>query len=149
MSGVESLVAKGELIALRKKGRCLPVVLLSLLVFWANDASSELMRVTENLRKEEVFLPASAPDRTHLVLDTIVRIRMNAEVVGWAAIYDDRETKRPMDYLELYDRAGSLLAVRWVDRFGIVRTAVDQGLLDEDAPEILGILSLLDEGIPA
>lgn len=106
------------------------------------------MRVTENLRNEKVFLPDSAPDRTKLVLETIVRIRINGEVVGWAAIYDDRETKRAIDYMEVFDGTGGLLAVQWIDRFGIVRNAVDEGLLDEDAPQSQGILFLLMQGSP-
>jgi len=51
--------------------------------------------------------------------------------------------------MELYDGAGSLLLVSWVDRFGIRRTAMDRGLLQEEASRLEGVLVLLQEGTPA
>ena len=130
----------------KKIGFCLSLVLVSLISCWTYEASAEPMRVTENLRNEKVFLPDSAPDRSHLVLGTIVRIRINGELVGLAAIYNDREAKGARDYTEVFDITGRLLAVQWIDRFGIVRNAVDEGLLDGDNPESQGLLFLLMQG---
>ncbi len=47
-------------------------------------------------------------------------------------VYDDVTTERPADYWELYDKQGNLLAVSWFDRFGIRRTAVERGILENE-----------------
>lgn len=47
--------------------------------------------------------------------------------LGTAVVYDDPTTRRPADYLEIYDREGSLVIVSWFDRFGIQRMAMDRG----------------------
>ena len=110
---------------------------------------AEPMRVTENLRKETVLLPPSAPERGQLILVSFVMITPEAEVIASVAAYDDPQTRWSVDYTELYDEAGDLLLVSWVDRFGIRRTAMDRGLLQEEASMLEGILVLLSEGIPA
>jgi hypothetical protein len=58
---------------------------------------------------------------------------VEGEVLGTLAayVYKDVTTERPIDYWELYDKAGDLLAVGWFDKFGIERTAVDRGILEE------------------
>jgi hypothetical protein len=69
------------------------------------------------------------------------------EIVGTVAIYDDTATQRTADYAELYDPAGQLLAIRWFDRFGIERIALDRGFLDRaDEPE--GVLVVVLDGEP-
>ena len=59
---------------------------------------------------------------------------VEGEVMGEVAayVYDDVTTERPADYWELYDQEGNLLAVSWFDRFGIRRTAVDRGILENE-----------------
>jgi len=110
---------------------------------------AESMRVTENLRREKVLLPPSAPDKGHLVLVSTVTVVTEAEIMGAIAMYDDPRTERPVDYFELYDFSGGLLLVSWVDRFGIRRTAMDRGLLREEASSLEGVLVLLLEGTPS
>lgn len=110
---------------------------------------AEPMRVVENLRRETVFLPASAPDKDRLVLVAFATMASEAEIIGALAVYDDPQTKRPVDYIELYDDSGGLLLVSWVDRFGIRRTAMDRGLLQEEASQLEGVLVLLAEGTPS
>ncbi len=110
---------------------------------------AEPMRVTENLRKERVLLPPAAPERSQLILVSFVMITPEAEVIASVAAYDDPQTIWSVDYAELYDQAGGLLLVSWVDRFGIRRTAMDRGLLQEEASKLEGILVLLSEGLPA
>jgi hypothetical protein len=67
-------------------------------------------------------------------------------IVGY--VYKDRTSQRPVDYWELYDRAGQLLAVSWFDKFGIERTAVDRGILEEsENPEGLFVVLLNGETI--
>ncbi len=108
---------------------------------------AETIRVTENLRGEKVVLPPSAPEIDQLMLVSFFTIAPEAEMIAALAVYDDPETSWPVDYFELYDGAGALLLVSWVDRFGIRRTAMDSGLLQEEAWGPEGILILLQEGI--
>jgi hypothetical protein len=122
---------------------------LTLLLLLGGSLHAEPIRVTENLRRETVLLPPSAPERGQLVLVSFVTITPEAEAIASVASYDDPHTRRSIDYLELYDEAGSLLMVRWVDRFGIFRTALDRGLLREEATRLEGVLVLLQEGTPA
>lgn len=122
---------------------------LTFLLLLGGSLHAEPMRVTENLRKEIVLLPPSAPERGQLVLVSFVTITPEAEVIASVATYDDPQTRRSIDYLELYDEAGSLLLVSWIDKFGIHRTAMDRGLLQEEASRLEGVLVLLQEGTPA
>lgn len=116
------------------------------LLLSGKSLDAEPMRVTENLRKERVLLPPSTPDRGRLVLVAFVTISPEAEIIAALAVYDDPRTKRPVDYLELYDGSGGLLLASWVDRFGIRRIAMDRGLLQEEASQLEGVLVLLAEG---
>ena len=122
---------------------------LSLILLFSGSLHAETIRVTENLRGETVLLPSSAPETDRLMLVSFVTMAPESEIIGALAAYDDPITKRSVDYLELYDGAGSLLLVSWVDRFGIRRTAMDSGLLQEEASGLEGVLVLLQEGTPA
>ncbi len=122
---------------------------LTLLLLLGGPLHAEPIRVTENLRRETVLLPPSTPERGQLVLISFVTITLEAEVIASVATYDDPQTSRSIDYLELYDETGSLLLVSWIDRFGILRTAMDRGLLQEEASSLEGVLVLLQEGTPA
>lgn len=108
---------------------------------------AEPLRVTENLRMEEVFSPTSALEKHRLALVLLVTLTFEREIMGAVALYDDPTTERAGDYLEIYNATGDLLMISWFDRFGIQRTAIDRGLLEE-ADELEGILVLLLEGIP-
>ena len=121
-------------------------------IFFSGSLHAEPVRVMGNLRGEKVLLPPSAPvtDRFMLVSSVTVTIGLEAERMAILAVYyDDPQTRRPIDYLELYDGAGGLLLVSWVDRFSIRRTAMDRGLLQEEASGLEGVLVLLKEGTPA
>ena len=119
---------------------------LSLLLLSSGSLHAEAIRVTENLRGEKVLLPSSAPETDRLLLVSFVTMAPEAEIIGALASYDDPKTRRSVDYLELYDGTGSLLLISWVDRFGIRRTAMDRGLLQEEASRLEGVLVLLLEG---
>ncbi len=94
---------------------------------------------------QQVSLPASAPEQYPLTLISVSPVIVEGENVGEVAVYHDPTTKRPADYWELYNSTGDLLAVRWFDRFGIERMAVDRGLLGE-AGELEGVFVPLLEG---
>ncbi len=121
---------------------------LSFILFSGGSLHAEAVRVTENLRGETVLLPSSAPETDRLMLVSFVMMAPEAEIIGALASYDDPKTRRSVDYLEFYDGAGSLLLVSWVDRFGIRRTAMDRGILQEEASRLEGVLVLLLEGDP-
>ena len=96
-----------------------------------------------------VDLRAVEPVPYSTMLVSFVTMAPEAEIIGALASYDDPKTRRSVDYLELYDGTGSLLLISWVDRFGIRRTAMDRGLLQEEASRLEGVLVLLQEGTPA
>ena len=118
----------------------------SLIILSNGSLHAETMRVTENLRGDTVLLPSSAPETDRLMLVSFVTMAPKSEIIGALASYDDPKTRRSVDYLELYDGTGSLLLISWVDRFGIRRTAMDRGLLQEEASRLEGVLVLLLEG---
>lgn len=130
------------------KKRKISFLVLSLflfLLFWTT-LHAEPLNVTENLRGGTVLLPSSAPDEGRLIMVSFVTITLDEEVIGELVLYDDPQTRRSVDYWELYDGSGGLLLVGWVDRFGIRRIAVDHGLLQEGISKLEGVLVLLREG---
>jgi len=132
--------------AMKKRHFIVPI--LSIFLLWGSKVFAEPTQLVENLRQETVLLPSSAPPRSDLALMKCVTVTRDSQTIGWVAFYDDPKTKRPVDYLELYDGSGGLLLVGWIDRFGITRTAVDRGLLlEEDAAQLEGVLALLPEGV--
>ena len=56
----------------------------------------------------------------------------NDVTLGTVVVYDDPSTERAEDYLEIYNRDGSLVVVAWFDRFGIQRVAVDRAFVEEE-----------------
>jgi hypothetical protein len=94
---------------------------------------------------QEYFLAVSLPSKDRLALMSYTPITIGGEVLGGLAAYDDITTARPGDYLELYNKAGDLLAVSWLDAFGIERLAVDRALVEE-AGQLQGLFVLLISG---
>ena len=72
---------------------------------------------------------------------------VEGEVLGTLAayVYDDVTTARPADYWELYDKEGNLLAIGWFDKFGIQRTAIDRGIV-EQKDKLEGIFVVVLDG---
>jgi len=103
-------------------------------------------KLMKDLRGETVLLPPSAPERERLVLVSFLNVIAESEIVGAVAIYDDPRTEAATDYMEMYDEAGGLVSVSWFDPHGIRRTAMDFGLLQEEAEGLKGVLVLLLEG---
>ena len=103
-------------------------------------AMTEPLRAVENLRHQQISVPASIPDRNRMVLvDDLMFVEEN----GVAAIlffYDDVRTERQVDLIECYDLEGNLLLIAWIDRLGICQVAMDRGLLDADDPVVDGTL---------
>lgn len=131
-----------------KQTICFVLLILLALLLFAKSLYAEPMRVTENLRKETVLLPSSAPDKTGFVLFSSLTLSSDTEILALVAIYDDPKTQWSVDYLELYDSSGRLLAISWLDRFGIRRTAIDRGLLEGEALRLERVLVLVPDGAP-
>ena len=107
------------------------VVLIVVLLFGHADAGSLI--VVEKV--------SPLPETQELRLVGLLPLAIG----GIMAVYDDAATKRPLDYAEIYNPSGELLAIFWFDRFGILRTAVDRSIvLKRDAVE--GVLVLVLDG---
>jgi hypothetical protein len=126
------------------RGALLILVLAAL--FLAPNATSESLRTKENLRHETVVLPFSAPETSQLALVGYAPVA-DQENLGVAFLYDDPQTQRAVDYIELYDQMGDLLLVTWIDHFGVYRVAVDRGLLRDEHPSAEGVLVLVSDGL--
>ena len=124
---------------------CTLFIIAGLLLLY-DEARSEPMRISENLRHENVLLPYGTPDKGQLVITDYAKVHEEAGGSGIIVFYDDPQTKMDLDYLELYDIDGDLLLVSWIDRFGICQVAIDRALLDKDRVSVDGVLVLITGG---
>ena len=113
-------------------------------LFFFGYAAVEPLEASDHALGQERSLPASVPEKNHLTLVSRFPLVVEGEVVGEMAEYDDTTTGHSA-YREFYDNTGDLLAVSWFDRFGIERTAIDRGLLEE-RNELEGVFIVFLEG---
>ena len=116
------------------------------LLLLCNEGRNEPLRIDENLRHENVLLPRGTPDKGQLEITDYTMVQEEGGGVGIMIFYDDPRTKLEVDYLELYDIAGDLLLVSWIDRFGVCQVAIDRALLTKDQPTVDGVLVLITGG---
>ena len=123
--------------------------LLALLpvLFLSRTIESQQLRTGDNLRQEKIILPAAVPDKSHLLVTDYEPVLDGDMGLGILVFYDDPRTKLTVDYIELYDVAGNLLLLSWIDRFGICQVAMDRGLLDEEHPGVDGVLVMMTGGV--
>ena len=107
--------------------------------------SAEPLKVTASNLRNEIFLPVGIPEKSRFTLVSTFPVLLDGETLGTGRIYDDPATKRGGDYAELYNTAGDLLAVSWIDSFGIERLAVDRGVVQETG-SLEGVFVILLEG---
>jgi uncharacterized membrane protein YfcA len=113
--------------------------------FVFGDVAAEPIDGSNSVLQRGISPPDSKAQRAHLVLLSILPLITEAEIVGTVAEYDDPASERPVDYREVYDTEGNLVALSWFDGFGIQRVAVDRGLVEESGePE--GVIVLLADG---
>ncbi len=105
---------------MKTKKIVLAVFSVLFLLLISGSLHADHWRFTDNLRGEKVLLPGSAPNYDRLILVAFFTVVPEAGVIVALAVYDDPRTRRQVDYWELYDDAGGLLLISWVDRFGIV-----------------------------
>ena len=106
---------------------------------------AESIRMSDKGSAQEMYPSASLPPKDRLTLVSVVPMTAGEEVLGGLAAYDDAATRRPADYLELFNNVGALLAVGWFDTFGIERLAVDRALV-EDGDKLEGVFVLILTG---
>jgi hypothetical protein len=99
-------------------------------VLFFGEVRARELPTGDNASEQEIAVPPEQHDMTLVASQPWV---VEGEVMGRLAayVYNDVASKRPVDYLELYDKKGDLLMVSWFDRFGIQRTAVDRGILEQ------------------
>jgi hypothetical protein len=104
-------------------------IVFQLLFFGAVRADE--LKPRDNATEQEIV---TAPEHHAMTLVAAQPWVIEGEVWGTLAayVYDDVTTERPADYWELYDKEDNLLAVSWFDKFGIQRTAVDRGIVEEE-----------------
>jgi hypothetical protein len=119
------------------------VVSLFAPLFLVTPIHSDLIQ-TNDRTSQEIF-SALATEQHSLTLVSFSPLVVEGKTLGEVLIYDDPTTKRPVDYFELYDSTGDLVAVGWFDQFGIQRVAVDRGVL-ERGDEVEGVYVFFLEG---
>jgi len=99
-------------------------------LFFFGDVRADELRPRDNATEQEI---ATGPEQHDMSLVSFDPLVIKGELIGALAtyVYNDVTTERAADYWELCDKEGNLLAVRWFDRFGILRTAVDRGIVEE------------------
>ena len=88
---------------------------------------------------------AAGRPQVSLTLISLSPLIAHGKTVGAMAVYDDPTTRRPADYLEVFDSDGALVVVSWFDRFGIERLVVDRALV-EGGQELEGVFVALVNG---
>ena len=99
-------------------------------LFFFGGVRADELRPSDNATEQEIV---KGPEQHDMSLVSFDPLMIKGELIGALAtyVYNDVTTERAADYWELCDKEGNLLAVRWFDRFGILRTAVDRGIVEE------------------
>jgi hypothetical protein len=113
------------------------------LLFFTDIRAEEVQR-GDNATGQEIVTALEQHDMSLVSFSPWV---VEGEVLGAVAeyVYDDVTTERPADYWELYNKDGDFLAISWFDRFGIQRTAIDRGIV-EQKDKVEGIFVVVVDG---
>jgi hypothetical protein len=117
-----------------------------LLIFLVKIANATVQVAAGAEESKSVIQAFGLPSRS-MNLISFSAVMADGDTVGALAVYDDPRTARPEDYIELYDNDGQLVAVGWIDRFGIERIAVDRALL-ENREDLNGTFVTVVDGEP-
>jgi hypothetical protein len=131
--------------AFRNKTYFVVVGIVVQLLFFS-DLRAEELRPRDNATEQEI---AAAPGHHAMTLVSSQPWVVEGKVLGTltAYVYDDVTTDRPADYWKLYDKEDNLLAVGWFDKFGIQRTAIDRGIVEQE-DKLEGIFVVVLDGDP-
>jgi hypothetical protein len=129
--------------AFAKKISFIIVGIVAQLMFFGTVRADDLQRYDYVAEQESV----TRPERDQMILVCSEPWVVEGEVLGVLTShpYKDVSTQRQVDYWELYNDAGDLLAVTWFDKFGIQRTAIDRGIVEE-ADELAGVFVVVLDG---
>ena len=117
-----------------------------LLIFLVKIANATV-QVAAGAEESKSVIQALGLPSPSMNLISFSAVMADGDIVGALAVYDDPRTARPEDYIELYDNDGQLVAVGWIDRFGIERIAVDRALL-ENREDLNGTFVTVVDGEP-
>jgi len=127
------------------KNKLLFMILAIVVQLWlfADVRAGELQATTDASGQPA----ATGPELHDMSLVSYEPWLVEGQVLGALAeyVYDDVTTQRPTDYWELHDKQGELVAVSWFDRFGIQRTAVDRGIV-EQKDKLEGVFVVVVDG---
>ena len=119
------------------------LALVSQLFFFAY-AAAEPLETSDDALKQDTPLPTLG-EKNRRIRVSFFPVIIEGEDTGMVAVYNDPTTERSAYYWELYNNEGELAAASWFDRLGIVRMAVDRGLLEETG-EIEGVFVVFLQG---
>ena len=116
----------------------------SLLIY--GTVRAQEVPLSDNTAEQQMV---TGPEQHPMKLVSVDPWVIEGEVMGAVAayVYDDVSTERPTDYWEIYNQEGELLAASWFDSFGIRRTAVDRGIVEEK-DQLEGTFVLVVDGEP-
>ncbi len=100
------------------------------------DAEEAGTKTITTSRGELVRVPAEVPDRGGFWPARFIETDEGMTI----ELYHNPDTPRPVDYAEVYDARGNLLAIAWMDEFGLPRVIVDRSLLAAGASGLAGVL---------
>ena len=115
------------------------------LLFFGDVRAGEL-RPRDNATEQEIV---TAPEGHEMALVASQPWVVEGKFLGTLAayVYKDVTTERLVDYWQLYDQQENLLAASWFDRFGIQRTAIDRGIVEEE-DKLEGVFVVVLDGNP-
>ena len=111
---------------------------------WIANANGQ---AAESAKEPKITIESLGLPQRSLNLISLSPVVADGKTVGALAAYDDPATQRSEDYLELYDSDGELVAIGWVDQFGIERIAIDRALL-EGREDLHGVFVTVVDGEP-
>ena len=131
--------------AFRNKIFFIVLGIVAQLLFFGDVGARQVQPSDNNTGQEMV----TGPEQHDIRLVSFDPWVVEGEVLGAVAVYayDDVSSERPADYWEIYDKEGGLLAVSWFDRFGVRRTAVDRGIVEEK-DKLEGVFVVVLDGNP-
>ena len=115
-----------------------------MVLLWIANAT-EL--AAESAKEPRITIESLGLPQRSLNLISLSPVLLDGKTVGALAVYDDPATQRSEDYLELYDSDGELVAIGWVDQFGIERIAIDRALI-EGRDDLHGVFVTVVDGEP-
>jgi hypothetical protein len=129
--------------AFRNKIYFIVLGIVAQLLFFGDVGARQVEPSDNNTGQEMV----TGPEQHEMRLVSFEPWIVEEQIMGTVAayVYDDVTTERPVDYWEIYNQDGELLAVSWFDSLGVRRTAVDRGIVEEK-DELEGIFVVVLDG---